>query len=239
MRSSILSWYDANPAVSINPPRSSAPPSILSRAFIISFPLPPSSFFDPPTLEESIASRPVRPTASEIVPLVLVVQQYASTVLFRSELSAGDNSNRPQVIWSAIEQCGNTLEWRRTLEGNINVENLEIEPVLKRVDGMMTNMFGTITKGCAGLDQVVRKSIFPWRLKDLVFQNDDWHATQQLRRFCSTCARTRSNFWRQPAFFPRTHSSWIRFTIKRERSSSSSVVDLRSWWREKRKFVQE
>lgn len=171
MRVSILSWYDSDASLRVPPPLkpftttkgkstlASRRPSLLTYAHVLSLPFPAPSFFDPPTLSEALSSTAARPLAQDIVPLVLAVQQYTLGCLFRAELSAEEVARRPEVVWEQLGGHGNPCDWRRKLEEHMaegTGESVETEGVRRRVDAMMTSMFGTLTKGCVAMDQVAR-----------------------------------------------------------------------------------
>ena len=131
-------------------------PTILSYAHLLSIPLPSSkTIFDPPTLEESLDAKIIlRPKVEELIPLILVIQQYVVACLFRSQLDAVGMKDRVEVVLSALKKEGNSLDWKllaeehpREFEGSV-----EKEAISKKVDTIMTSMFGAITKGLIGAD---------------------------------------------------------------------------------------
>ena len=171
IRASILSWY-TSPPTSIplleslpktlsKSQRASASP--LAFAPILAVPLPASSFFDPPTLAEAVSPTP-RPKPDEVIPLVLLVQQYALGCLFRAPLSPNELARRPATVVSFLggETEGTPVQWRKLLEELVEggtISRIEAEAVVKKADAMMSSMFGTITKGCVEADAVASTSL--------------------------------------------------------------------------------
>ncbi|GAA5908652.1 hypothetical protein JCM5296_006001 [Sporobolomyces johnsonii] len=165
MRSAIVSWYSASTT-----PAPSTSSSLLSHVPSFALPLPPSSYFTPPTLSEVFSSDIPRPTAVELVPLVIALQQYLVGCLFRApELSSSEEGQRRRA--EALEEIlrldgggegGGPLDWRALLDREgawDGVEQSAKETLLKRTDAMMTSMFGTVTKGCTGTDGIVAPEI--------------------------------------------------------------------------------
>jgi hypothetical protein len=171
MRLSILSWYSTSsslptPQALSTRPRTK-PPSIVSFTPIFSVPLPPPSFFAPPTLTEALSITASRPPAEEIVPLVLAIQQYTLGCLFRAELTADEVGKRAEGLGALVGKDGSPLAWRSVLEKEMaegTLTEADKEVVLKRVDAMMTSMFGTLTKGCVGAETLV--GTFPLHLRE-------------------------------------------------------------------------
>ena len=95
---------------------------------------------------------PARPTREDLVPLVLLIQQYVLGCLFRSdEWTETERTARAVAIerlWSAA--CG-PGDWRRLLGERVAGLAMKDEQ-RKRVDALMTSMFGTLTKGLVGAD---------------------------------------------------------------------------------------
>ncbi|GAA5849620.1 hypothetical protein JCM8547_000513 [Rhodosporidiobolus lusitaniae] len=159
MRSSLLSWWSPSPSPA-SPPSLSSPPLSHVPTFVLS--LPPSSYSALATLTETLSSSSFRPPISDIVPLVLAIQQYLLGCLFRSpDISP---SKRAEKLASLLrdEEVGGPVEWRKALEEALEkgeamegASEQEKEALGKRVDAMMTSMFGTVTKGCAGADGTV------------------------------------------------------------------------------------
>ncbi|GAA6027635.1 hypothetical protein JCM8097_007957 [Rhodosporidiobolus ruineniae] len=158
MRDSLLSWW--SPSSLPSPSSSSASPHSHASTFLV--PLPPASFLAPPTLSETL-NAPPRPSLLEIVPLVLAVQQYLLGCLFRlPDISAAERAEQLAVLLRRSEAEGGPVEWRKLLEDEARkgemlegVKEPEKEALVKRLDAMMTSMFGTITKGCTGADGTV------------------------------------------------------------------------------------
>ncbi|GAA5940472.1 hypothetical protein JCM1841_001027 [Sporobolomyces salmonicolor] len=166
MRSAILSWYI--PFIPPAPPTSS---SLLSHVPSFALPLPPFSYFTPPTLSEALSPSALpRPTAVELVTLVIALQQYLVGCLFRApELSSSEEGQRRRA--EALEEIlrldgggegGGPLDWRALLDREGAWDGMEQsakEALMKRTDAMMTSMFGTVTKGCTGTDGIVAPEI--------------------------------------------------------------------------------
>ena len=153
MRASLLSWYTPG-KLPPYPAQTTKPPPLVSHAPILSIPLPPPNFFHPPTLADAVSSaRPAPASALETIPLVLAVQQYTLGSLFRSNLSSDDAKRRIAGLASALAAGGSPLEWRRRLNEHCD-GGPEAEAVRKRVEGIMSSVFGTVTKGCVGAEAV-------------------------------------------------------------------------------------
>lgn len=161
MRASILSWWsDAPPAPSASP--------LLPHLPTFLIPLPPASFLAPPSLSETLSPSSARPTLAEIVPLVLAIQQYLLGAFFRSPAfsatAAREERDRllsdllrrsERTAGSAEEQLGTPQEWRALWDREkaaLVDDAKERDAVDKRLDAMLTSLFGTITKGCTGAE---------------------------------------------------------------------------------------
>ncbi|BGP15795.1 separin protein [Rhodosporidiobolus nylandii] len=170
LRASILSWWTLSPPT---PPPLSASP--LAHAATLVVPLPPPSFFAPPSLEETLSSSPPRPALSEVVPLVLALQQYLLGCLFRLSPAELSPSERAEELSSLLRTGGGSpVHWRRLLEAHPEavegMKDVEKEALVKRMDAMMTSMFGTVTKACAGADGTVApEALLTLRLHPLLF----------------------------------------------------------------------
>ncbi|CEQ40338.1 SPOSA6832_01949 [Sporobolomyces salmonicolor] len=166
MRSAILSWY-----IPFTPPAPPTSSSLLSHVPSFALPLPPFSYFTPPTLSEALSPSALpRPTAVELVTLVIALQQYLVGCLFRApELSSSEEGQRRRA--EALEEIlrldgggegGGPLDWRALLDREGAWDGMEQsakEALMKRTDAMMTSMFGTVTKGCTGTDGIVAPEI--------------------------------------------------------------------------------
>lgn len=162
MRFSLLSHF-SDPTRLVIAPNS----SILEYIPILSFPLP---------LDSSSVLFMVG-----LVPLILAVQQYTLGCLFRTDLTHGkDIAKRIELVSQILKESGNPLDWKRLFHQEVEsrkiksgAENDEMEVegveqkllvdeemVMKRLDSMMTSMFGTITKGCVGADTVACECSF-------------------------------------------------------------------------------
>lgn len=155
MRFSLLSHF-SDPTRLVIAPNS----SMLEYIPILSFPLP---------LNSSVLSM------VGLVPLILAVQQYTLGCLFRTDLTNGkDIAKRIESVSQILKESGNPLDWKtlfhqevesRKIKSGAENDEMEVEGVkqklladeemvMKRLDSMMTSMFGTITKGCIGADTV-------------------------------------------------------------------------------------
>ncbi|GJN89037.1 hypothetical protein Rhopal_002011-T1 [Rhodotorula paludigena] len=179
MRASILSWWsDVPPAPSASP--------LLSHLPTFLIPLPPASFFAPPSLSETLSPSLSRPTLADVVPLVLAIQQYLLGAFFRSPAfsapAAREERDRllsdllrrsERTSGSAEEQLGTPQEWRALWdrEKAALVEDAnERDAVDKRLDAMLTSLFGTITKGCTGAEgSVAPEHLLTLRLHALLY----------------------------------------------------------------------
>lgn len=161
MRATLLSWWSA-PTLSPAPPppASTTTASLLSHLPSLLVPLPPPAFLAPPSLSDTLNPSAARPSLAEIVPLVLAVQQYLLAALFRSpDVRAADLAAQLDRVLGGTAgegECkGGPSEWRalwRREGPRQELEGREREGLARRLDGMMTGMFATVTKGCAGLD---------------------------------------------------------------------------------------
>lgn len=164
MRASIVTWYlPSSPLVpKIGNSSKAGPTSLVRFVEVAAVPLPASSFFAPPILDEAAGIAKSRALPEDIVPLVLAVQQYTLACLFRADLSLDEQRQRAQGLARAFQTgFGSPLEWRQLLEPDLpnpTLQNAGREALIRRVDAMMTSMFGTITKGCIGADALSRKS---------------------------------------------------------------------------------
>ncbi|GAA5958016.1 hypothetical protein JCM21900_004746 [Sporobolomyces salmonicolor] len=166
MRSAILSWY-----IPFTPPAPPTSSSLLPHVPSFALPLPPFSYFTPPTLSEALSPSALpRPTAVELATLVIALQQYLVGCLFRApELSSSEEGQRRRA--EALEEIlrldgggegGGPLDWRALLDREgawDGAEQSAKEALMKRTDAMMTSMFGTVTKGCTGTDGIVAPEI--------------------------------------------------------------------------------
>ncbi|GAA5968747.1 hypothetical protein JCM11641_000719 [Rhodosporidiobolus odoratus] len=158
LRASLVSWWSPSIAPSIPPP-TSRPTAYLSLLFV---PLPASSYLAPPTLSETLStSSPSRPTFAEITPLVLATQQYFLACFFRlppSDLNPLERAAGLARLFREDVGGGSPGDWKTLLDQQAKAGSLDElkdqdrEALGKRVDGMMLNMFGSVTKGCAGND---------------------------------------------------------------------------------------
>lgn len=162
MRASIITWWSpSSPLTSplVSPPKpGSAPRSLAEYASIASIPLPPPAFFAPPSLNEAVGVLSARPAIHEVVPLVLASQQYTLGCLFRADMSIAAQKQRLEGLADAFAKEGSPLDWRDLLDRNGDVDASTQDAILRRVDAMMTSMFGTVTKGCVGADALARES---------------------------------------------------------------------------------
>jgi hypothetical protein len=219
MRFAILRWYDSS--ASLQPPKaaSAISASPLTSAHVLSLPLPPTTFFDPPTLTEAISqTTTLRPLAHEIIPLVLLVQQFTLGCLFRMQVTPEDAKRRPEVVCKYLLGDGGPLSWRKLLGGiEVGESGAEMEAIWKRVDGMMTSMFGTVTNGCIGMDLDSRESPRPCSV----------HSTDTTLRqpptSCCLSALRRSFSTHQVALSTPTKASSTSSTTKLARYSLSTV----------------
>ena len=160
MRATLLSWWSAPTSSPAPPPASTTTASLLSHLPSLLVPLPPPAFLAPPSLSDTLNPSAARPSLAEIVPLVLAVQQYLLAALFRSpDVRAADLAAQlAGVLGGGGEggECdGGPSEWRalwRREGARQELEGREREGLARRLDGMMTGVFATATKGCAGLD---------------------------------------------------------------------------------------
>lgn len=161
MRASILTWY--SPSSLLTTPHAaplrpgSKPPSLITFIPIFSLPLPPPSFFAPPTLDEAVGIGASRPTAEELVPLVILLQQYTVGCLFRAEMTSEEQGIRAERLTEVWRKGGNLVEWKEVLErevGSSLMKEEEKEAMGKRLDAMMSSVFGCLTKGCIGADDL-------------------------------------------------------------------------------------
>lgn len=96
--------------------------------------------------------------------MILLIQQYALGCLFRSEgWTDEDKSERTTTIEKLWMQSGGPMDWRALLdevfaESGVEGKKAEEREMLRRrVDALMTSLFGTLTKGLIGSDTLVRE----------------------------------------------------------------------------------
>lgn len=149
MRTSLLSWW-TSPPTRTNPSSSA---SLASFAESVLFPLPSDAFLAPGSLEETLNPSTARPAFADLVPLVVASQQYLLACIFRSNDEEGGSPREKVANLAEVLRKGASgpLDWRQALDRYIENEQ-EKGALVKRLDAMMTSMFGTVTKGCAGLD---------------------------------------------------------------------------------------
>ncbi|GAA5914661.1 hypothetical protein JCM8208_000403 [Rhodotorula glutinis] len=174
MRATLLSWWSAPPP----PPPPAASSSLLSHLPSLLLPLPPPAFLAPSSLSLSDTLNPstahARPSLAEVVPLVLAVQQYLLAALFRSSSDVRTVDLVAQIagVLGGEEGEGGAAEWHalwRKEGGKVELEGREREGIDRRLDGMMTGVFATVTKGCAGLDgQVAPEALISTRIYALL-----------------------------------------------------------------------
>lgn len=166
MRASILTWYSASStltapqAAPLRP--GSNPPSLPAFIPIFSLPLPSPSFFAPPTLDEAVGIGASRPTAEELVPLVILLQQYTVGCLFRAEMTAEEQGKRAEGLAEVWREGGTPIEWKAVLErelGSSLMKEEGKEAMGKRLDAMMSSVFGCLTKGCIGADALACENL--------------------------------------------------------------------------------
>ncbi|SCV67820.1 BQ2448_5431 [Microbotryum intermedium] len=100
-------------------------------------------------------------TAAEIAPVVLAVQQYALGSLFRNP--DFDPKLRASLVANELtSHVGAPIDWRdwwaksRLETGEVDDDGAAV--VEKKMDALMTSMFGSLIKGCVGLDADVGAS---------------------------------------------------------------------------------
>lgn len=194
MRDSIISTYmpTFDPSTSVT-----ASTTPLVCAYLINFPLPDQDLLPSTRIE-----------ITELLPLVLAVQQYSLGCLLRLPLPASEAPKRPVAILDALTSSGHPLDWRLYLDAaGDGVE----EAVVRKIEAMMTSMFGAITKGCVGLDSLVPgvsdSSLCQsdYRLIILVtVQTPTFFYCCEFRRFCSSL---------RPDHCIQSLLSWRHFTI--------------------------
>jgi len=162
MRASILSWYSSSAETPI--PLPTAP--LLSHTPSLLIPLPPPSFFSPPTLTETLSTTISRPSPTELVPLVLALQQALFQCFFRSStLSSSPEAQRSRIekLEAVLRkdgtgQSGGPLDWRKMwedLSSSQEVEEKKKDVVKKTLDGMMLGMFNTVMTGSSTAEDQV------------------------------------------------------------------------------------
>lgn len=169
MRLSILSWYTSPSDLPELPP-SSAP--LLAHAASILLPLPPSSYFQPASLSETLSTSIRRATLQELVPLVLALQQSLVTVLFRSTLlSASVEAQKARI--EKLEQVlrndgrgedghigGGPSVWEqlwRSVSQEQGLEETERSTTGQKVDASLLALFHTITTGTSNAEDKAGK----------------------------------------------------------------------------------
>lgn len=159
MRTALLSWWsvpNSAPALSSSPLVSHLPSLLL--------PLPPPSFLAPPSLSDTLNTSAARPSLAEIVPLVLALQQYLLASLFRAPASDVSPADLAAQLVPVLSAPGGPVEWHAlwVREGpRQELEGTERDGIARRLAAVMTGVFATVTKGCAGLDGHVGASHAP------------------------------------------------------------------------------
>lgn len=168
MRASILSWYSS----STEPPIPLPTAPLLSHTPSLLVPLPPPSFFSPATLTETLSTTISRPSLTELVPLVLALQQALFQCFFRSStLSSSPEAQRSRIEkLEAIlrkdgsgEDGGGPLDWRNlweNLSSSQEIDEKKKSMVTKTLDGMMLGMFNTIMNGSSSAEEQVGEYTF-------------------------------------------------------------------------------
>ncbi|GAA5910865.1 separase [Sporobolomyces salmoneus] len=177
MRNSILSWYTPLSGLPSIPPPTSP---LLAHATSLVVPLPPQSYFSPPTLSETLSTSIRRPTLQEIVPLVLALQQSLLSVLFKSStLSSSSEGQRLRV--EKLEQVlrndgqgrdGGPLDWNRMWENLSKEQSMdEKEKALtdQKLDATLLGLFQAITNGTSSAeDKVAPELLLNLRIQALL-----------------------------------------------------------------------
>lgn len=169
MRASLLSWWTSSSSRTTPSPSA----SLASFADTLLFPLPSDAFFAPTSLEETLNRSSARPSFADLAPLVLASQQYLLACLFRSdEEDAGSPQDKLAKLAEVLQKgTSGPMDWRRAVDRWVEDEQ-EKGLLVKRLDAMMTSMFGTITKGCTGLDVSAGQSSLPLLLRRTIRSAD-------------------------------------------------------------------
>lgn len=155
MRASLLSWWQAVPHSDAAAPS----PAATGHAADFLFALPAPAYLEPPTLAEALAAGSARPTLADIAPLVETARQCLLACVFRSSMYT--SAERVTSLIAAIKadaSCGGPLAWRKLVEAHClqdsaaDVEVVDKEKLVRRIDASLTSMFGSITKGCGAVD---------------------------------------------------------------------------------------
>ncbi|BGP62219.1 separin protein [Rhodotorula toruloides] len=208
MRASLLSWWTSSSSRTTPSPSA----SLASFADTLLFPLPSDAFFAPTSLEETLNRSSARPSFADLAPLVLASQQYLLACLFRSdEEDAGSPEDKLAKLAEVLQKgTGGPLDWRRALDRWVEDEP-EKEQLIKRLDAMMTSMFGTVTKGCTGLDV----SAVP---DDLLIVR-----THALMFYSSTSALSSSNPDKLSAFYDQVRKTVLLYGRAAEQAGYTEV----------------
>ncbi|GAA6018536.1 hypothetical protein JCM11491_006438 [Sporobolomyces phaffii] len=211
MRLSILSWYTDTPILATPPPPLNTP--LLSHTSTFLVPLPPQSYFAPPTLSETLSTSVRRPTLAEIIPLVLALQQSLLSVFFRaSSLSSTPEAQRTrtekleEVLLDDL-QGGGPLAWTKLWQSSSGAEASDgNEPQLtdRKVDSTLLSMFQTITNGTSNAEDTAAP--------DLVLNL----RIQALLYYCSA-----STFPATPAQLPAFYTQHRKILLRYGRSAQS------------------
>lgn len=75
--------------------------------------------------------------------------------LFRAEMTAEEQGIRAERLAEVWREGANPVEWKEVLERELETSSTkeeEKEAMGKRLDAMMSSVFGCLTKGCIGAD---------------------------------------------------------------------------------------
>ncbi|KAK4053371.1 separin protein [Microbotryomycetes sp. JL201] len=151
MHASIISWFDASVS--------------LSQAVLLGAEdgkhVPPSTFASLYSVPCPVADKvdtqgmPLNHLVSDIIPLVMAMQQYVIVCLFRSTSTDADLCKRIVKLQHATKTGGTAVDWSILLAKCLN-ENRDMQEQglvsLRKADAVLTSIFATITKGCVGAD---------------------------------------------------------------------------------------
>ncbi|GAA5845459.1 hypothetical protein JCM5353_003517, partial [Sporobolomyces roseus] len=222
MRASILSWYSS----SAEPPIPIPTAPLLSHTPSLLVPLPPPSFFSPATLTETLSTTISRPSLTELVPLVLALQQALFQCFFRSStLSSSPEAQRSRIEKletilrkdGSGEDGGGPLDWRNlweNLSSSQEIDEKKKSTVTKTLDGMMLGIFNTVMNGSSSAEeQVAPEILLSFRAKALLYYSSmssftsSSTTTSQLSAFHTQHRKILLRYGRTAQAAPYTYSS--------------------------------
>ncbi|KAM0787440.1 hypothetical protein ACM66B_003520 [Microbotryomycetes sp. NB124-2] len=152
MHASVTSWFDPSVSLSsqiLNGVTTEQRISPSSFANLYSLPLPAHEAIN------DNEAMPLKTLVTDVVPLVIAMQQYVIVCLFRSSVADAEARKRNVELQRTIVSGGTAIDWCALLErviGECDDMEQQRSVILRKADAMLTSVFATITKGCVGAD---------------------------------------------------------------------------------------